>query len=57
MTTSGQICKMSYPAYCNTYCNMGQPYCNILQYAFCRIVSPLESNTIVSAYTLYRHLQ
>ena len=30
MTTSGQICKMSYTAYCNTYCNMGQPYCNML---------------------------
>ena len=42
ITTSGQICKMSYTAYCNTYCNMGQPYCNILQYAFCRIVSPLN---------------
>ena len=28
-TTCGQICKMSYTAYCNTYCNMGQPYCNI----------------------------
>ena len=41
MTTSGQICKMSYTAYCRTNCNMGQPYCNILQYAFCRIVSPL----------------
>ena len=40
-TTSGQICKMSYTACCNTYCNMGQPYCNILQYAFCHIVSPL----------------
>ena len=33
MSTSGQICKMSYTAYCNTYCNMGQPYCNIPQYA------------------------
>ena len=43
MTTSGQICKMSYTAYCNMYCNMGQPYCNILQYAFCRIVSALLS--------------
>ena len=36
MITSGQICKMSYKA----YCNMSQPYCNILQYAFCHIVSP-----------------
>ena len=45
MTTSGQIRKMSYTAYCNTYCNMGQQYCNILQYAFCGIVSPLE-NTV-----------
>ena len=44
MTTSNQICKMPYTAYCNTYCNMGQPYCNILQYAFCRIVSPLQTN-------------
>ena len=41
MTTSGQICEMSYTVYCNTYCNMGQPYCNILQYAFCHIVSTL----------------
>ena len=22
------------------YCNMGQPYCNVLQYTFCHIVSP-----------------
>ena len=38
MTSSGQICKMSYTAYCNTYCN-------ILQYivAFCHIVSPLQT--------------
>ena len=42
MTTSGQICKMSYAADWKTYCNMGQPYCNILQYAFCCIVSPLS---------------
>ena len=46
MTTSGQICKMSNTAYCLTYCNMGQPYCNILQYAFCRIVSPLVENIV-----------
>ena len=44
MTTSGQICKMSYTAYSNTYCDMGQLYCNILQYAFCRIFSPLQTN-------------
>ena len=31
ITASGQICKMSYTAYCNTYCNMGQSiYCNTL---------------------------
>ena len=30
MTTSGQICKMSCTVYCNTYRNMGQPYCNML---------------------------
>ena len=42
MTKSGQICKMSHTAYCNTYCNMGQLYCNILQYAFCRIVLPSQ---------------
>ena len=47
MTTSGQICKMSYTAYCNTYCNMGQPYCNILQYTFCLIVSPLQTNIFI----------
>ena len=41
MTTSGQICKMSVAAYCKTYCNMGQPYCNKLKYAVCRIVLPL----------------
>ena len=44
MTTNGQICKMSYTTYCNTYCNMGQPYCNVLQYAFCHIVSPLQGS-------------
>ena len=43
MTTSGQICKISYTTYCNAYCNMGQSYCNLLQYAFCRIVSPLQT--------------
>ena len=42
VTTSGQICEMSvYTAHCNTYCNMGQPYSNLLQYAVYRIVSPL----------------
>ena len=38
MTTSGQICKMSYTAYCNTNCNRDQ------QYTFCYIVSPLVLN-------------
>ena len=51
MTTSGQICKLSYTAYCNTYCNMGQPYCNILQYAFCCIVSPLMDINLSSKIT------
>ena len=41
MTASGQICKISYTAYCNTYCNMGQPHCNILRYTLCCIASPL----------------
>ena len=29
---------MSYTAYYDMYCNIGQPYCNILEYAFYRIV-------------------
>ena len=44
VTASGQICKMLvYTAYCNIYCNMDQPNCSILQYAFYHIVSPLAS--------------
>ena len=44
VTTTGQICEMSYTAYCNTYyyCNMGQPYCNLLQCAF---YTPVEDGT------------
>ena len=52
MTTSGQICKMSYTAYCSTYCNMGQPYCKILQYAFCRIVAPLFLEVEISHFNI-----
>ena len=45
VTISRQIWEtLVYTAYCNTYCNMGQLYCNILQYAFYRIVSPLVAS-------------
>ena len=37
---------MLYTAYCNTYCNMDQPYCNILQYAFCCIVTTLVCSVL-----------
>ena len=51
VTTSGQICEtLVCTAYCNTYCIMGQPYCNILQYAFYRIVSSLDSDHIQAWY-------
>ena len=53
MTTNGQICKMSYTAYCNMYCNMGQVYCSILRYAFCRIVSPLIIKVKYGSLLLY----
>ena len=44
MTASVQICKMSvYTAYCNTYCDIGQWYCNKLQYAF---YIPVEDGTL-----------
>ena len=42
MTTSGQICKMSYTAYSNTYCNMGQPYCNICNMLFAVLFHPQQ---------------
>ena len=35
-----------YTAYCNMYYNMDQPNCNILQYAFYCIVSPLVLATL-----------
>ena len=45
VTTSGQIWEMLVnTAYCNTYCTMGQPYCNMLQYASNRIISLLFIN-------------
>ena len=36
-----------YIAYCNTNCNIGQPYWNILQFVFYHIVSPLCTNIIL----------
>ena len=50
VTTSGQICEMSvYIEYCNTNCNIDQPYLNILQFVFYHIVSPLCTNIILLA--------
>ena len=54
VTTSGQIYEVS-------YCSMGQPYINILQYAFYRIVSPLlsthERDISCFRFHLFYHLQ
>ena len=50
MTTSGQICKMSYTAYCNMYCNMGQPYCNTL---FALLFHPYKLRHF---YTMWRYM-
>ena len=33
MTTSCQICEMTYTAYCNKYCDKGHSYCNAFLYA------------------------